>query len=126
MNKIVIGTAVAAGAIAVGAMGGTAHASTLRPDRCSMGVSIAHPHAGQYETLTVKTTAPRTGVQVRIQYKTTSHVWSILTGSAGRATHRFDVGRPTHGFPVRISGTVQSAPRGYATGATCGTSFIPA
>jgi hypothetical protein len=126
MNKIVIGTAVALGAVAAGATGGTAHASALRPDRCSMAVSIAHPHAGQYETLTVKTTAPRTTVQVRIQYKSTSHVWSIVTGSTGSGTHRFDVGRPKPGFPVRISGTVQSAPRGYATGATCSASFIPA
>ena len=103
-----------------------AHAATPRRDGCSLSVSIAHPHARQYETLTVKSTVARTRVQVKIRYKTVSHTWDFTTSSHRQATYRFNVGHPTKDYRVTLSGTVTSVPKGYQPGATCGTSFVPA
>ena len=122
-------SAALVGAIALTSIAGVgipAHAATLKRDGCSLGVSIAHPHAGQYETLTVKSTVARTRVQVKIRYKTVSHTWDITTGSNREGTYRFNVGHPTKGYRVTLSGDVINAPRGYQTGATCSTSFVPA
>jgi hypothetical protein len=117
------------GAIALSSIAGAsipAHAVMLKRDGCSLGVSIAHPHAGQYETLTVKSTVAGTRVQVKIRYKTVSHIWDITTGSNRQGTYRFGVGHPTRNYRVTLSGEVINAPRGYSTGATCSTSFVPA
>jgi hypothetical protein len=103
-----------------------AHAATPKRDGCSLSVSIAHPHARQYETLTVKSTVARTRVHVRIRYKTVSHTWDFTTSSNRQVTYRFDVGHPTVDYRVTLSGTVTSVPNGYKPGATCSTSFVPA
>jgi len=103
-----------------------AHAATVKRDGCSLGVSIAHPHARQYETLTVKSTVARTRVQVRIRYKTVSHTWDFTTSSNREVTYRFNVGHPTENYRVTLSGRVTSVPAGYQAGATCSTSFVPA
>jgi hypothetical protein len=102
-----------------------AQAATLKTDKCSLHVSIAHPHAGQVETLTVTSTAGKTAVQVKIHYKTVSHTWKYTTGVTPKTTGKFDVGDPTKGYTVKLDGTVTGAPRGYNTGATCSTSFVP-
>ena len=103
-----------------------AHAATAKRDGCSLGVSIAHPHARQYETLTVKSTVARTRVRVTIRYKTVAHTWDFTTSGNRQATYRFNVGHPTEDYRVTLSGRVTSVPKGYQPGATCGTSFVPA
>ena len=103
-----------------------AHAATLKRDGCSLGVSIAHPHASQYETLTVKSTVARTRVQVKIKYKTVSHIWDFTTASNRQSTYRFNVGHPTRNYRVTLSGEVINAPKGYQVKAACSTSFVPA
>lgn len=102
-----------------------AHAATLKRDGCSLAVSIAHPHASQYETLTVKSTVAKTRVQVKIKYKTVSHTWDFTTASNRQATYKFNVGHPTKNYRVTLSGKVINVPKGYQAGATCGTSFVP-
>jgi hypothetical protein len=106
-----------------------AQAATAKTDKCSVHVNIAHPHAGQTETLTVTSTTGKTTVQVRIKYKTVSHTWNIKTpGSPAkpRAAYSFGVGRPTKGYKVTLNGKVTVAPKGYKAGATCAASFVPA
>jgi hypothetical protein len=61
----------------------------------------------------------------RIHYKTVSHTWKLTTDSSKKAYHSFNVGRPTKHYRVTLNGTVIAAPRGYHTGATCNTSFVP-
>jgi hypothetical protein len=102
----------------------TSHAS-LKVDKCSVHVNIAHPVAGNTETLTVTSTAGKTTVQVKIRYKTVSHTWKFATPASTKTTYRFNVGHPTVGYKVTLAGTVIGAPKGYKTGATCATSFIP-
>jgi len=114
---------------AVGVLAGQAHAA-VRPaaakvDKCSVHVNIAHPVAGQTETLTVTSTAAETTVQVTIKYKTVTHVWKFKTPKSTKTTDRFGVGDPTKGYKVNLSGKVIAAPTGYKTGATCSTSFVP-
>jgi hypothetical protein len=113
----------------VAGLAGPAYAAagpaSLRADKCSLHVNIPHPVALQTETLTVTTTAPRTTVQVKIHYKTVSHTWRFTTPASTKTTFRFGVGHPTRGFRVTLAGTVIGAPRGYLTGATCSTSFVP-
>jgi hypothetical protein len=107
---------VAAGLASAGPVA-AAQAATLKTDKCSVHVNIAHPHAGQTETLTV------------IKYKTVSHTWNIKTpGSPAKpkAAYSFGVGRPTKGYKVTLNGKVTVAPKGYKAGATCSTSFVPA
>jgi hypothetical protein len=111
---------------AIAGVGIPSHAATLRADGCALSVSIAHPHARQYETLTVKSTVAKTRVQVKIKYKTTSHTWNITTASNRQGTYRFNVGNPTRNYRVTLAGKVINVPAGYRTGATCGTSFVPA
>ncbi|HUN33253.1 MAG TPA: hypothetical protein VMU95_14670 [Trebonia sp.] len=116
------------GAVALSSVAGVAipaHAGTLKGDGCALHVSIAHPHAGQYENLVVKSTVAKTRIQVKIKYKTVSHTWDFTTGSNRQTTYRFGVGDPTKNYQVTLSGKVISAPRGYATGAACNTSFVP-
>jgi hypothetical protein len=108
-----------------GAQASTLKADTLRADRCSLSVNIARPRAWNTETLRVASTAARTTVQVRIRYKTVSHTWPLTTAANGRTYHSFGVGRPTRNYRVTLAGTVIRAPRGYRTGATCYTSFVP-
>lgn len=125
-----LGTAALAAVIsltAAAALGGPASAASQAPraDRCSLHVSIPHPHARQTEKLTAVTTAGGTTVRVRIAYKTVSHVWRLKTSASRRAAHSFGVGRPTKGYEVTLKGTVTAAPRGYRTGAACATSFTP-
>jgi hypothetical protein len=118
----------AAGALSLSAVAGgsiPAHAAALKADGCSLHVSIPHPHARQVETLTVGTSVGKTRVQVKIKYKTTSHTWDITTAGNRKGTHRFNVGHPTKGYRVKLSGKVIAAPKGYKTGATCSTSFVP-
>jgi hypothetical protein len=124
---------VFAGAISVLAVAGLVTPATaaqrvagaLKADKCSLQVNIPHPHARQTETLTVTTTAAWTTVQVKIQYKTVSHNWKFETVGNKEAVHAFNVGHPTKGHRVTLNGKVTKAPRGYKTGATCGTSFVP-
>ncbi len=103
----------------------TAQASTLKVDKCSVHVNIAHPVAGQIETLTVTSTAPKTTVQVKIKYKTVSHTWKFTTPASTKTMYRFGVGDPTKNYRVTLSGTVTAAPKGDETGSTCSTSFVP-
>ena len=124
--------AVIAGVISVSAVGGLvgpAHAAarpaTAKADKCSVHVNIAHPVALQTETLTITSTAAETTAQVTIKYKTVTHVWKFKTPKSTKTTEKFGVGHPTIGYRVTISGKVIGAPAGYATGATCSTSFVP-
>lgn len=94
-------------------------------DKCSVHVNVAHPVARDYETLTVTSTAAKTTVRVKIKYKTVSHTWKITTAANKKATYQFNVGHPTKGYKVTLAGTVIAAPKGYKTGATCATSFVP-
>jgi hypothetical protein len=123
--------AVAAGVLSLGVAAGlaspayAAQPAAAKTDKCAVHVNIAHPHAGQTETLTVTSTAGKTTVQVKIYYKTVSHTWNIKTPAQPKATFSFGVGRPTKGYRVVLNGKVTGAPAGYKTGATCSTSFIP-
>jgi hypothetical protein len=110
---------------AYAAPGGTAQAAALKVDKCSLHVSIAHPVARDTETLTVTSTAGKTTVRVKIRYKTVSHTWNIVTAASTKATYRFGVGDPTKYYKVTLAGTVTAVPKGYRTGATCSTSFVP-
>jgi hypothetical protein len=125
-NVIITG---AASLCAAAALGGTASAAqqpaTLKADKCSLHVNIAHPHAGQRETLTVTSTAARTTVQVRIKYRTVSHTWRFVTPAGAKTTYQFGVGNPTKKYRVTLSGTVIAVPAHYKAGATCSTSFVP-
>jgi hypothetical protein len=119
---------VAAAALAgpaYAAPGTVAQAAALKADKCSLHVNIAHPVARDTETLTVDSTAGKSLVAVNIHYKTVSHTWNIRTAANGKATYSFGVGRPTKNYRVTLDGTVLVAPRGYRTGATCSTSFVP-
>lgn len=123
--------AFVAGAISVSAVVGLvspvygAQAATLKADKCSVHVNIAHPNAGQTETLTVTSTAPQTTVQVKIYYKTVTHTWKFKTPASNKTTYKFGVGNPTKKYTVKLNGTVTGAPKGYKAGATCSTSFVP-
>jgi hypothetical protein len=125
-------TAFGAGLISVSAVAGlvspvyAAQAATLKVDKCAVHVNIPHPHAGQRETLTVTSTAPKTTVQVKIKYKTVSHTWKFTTPASTKTTYQFGVGNPTKNYRVTLSGTVIAVPKGYKTGSTCSTSFVPA
>lgn len=122
---------VAAGVVSACAVAGLlspvygAQAATLKVDKCALHVNIAHPHAGQKETLAVTSTAPKTTVQVKIKYKTVSHTWKFTTPASTKTTYQFGVGRPTKNYRVTLAGTVTAVPRGYKAGATCSTSFVP-
>ena len=119
---------VAAAALAgpaYAAPGTATHTAALRADKCSLRVNIAHPVARDRETLTVASTAGKSLVAVHIRYKTVSHTWNIRTAANGKAYYGFGVGRPTKYYRVTLNGTVLVAPRGYRTGATCSTSFVP-
>ena len=102
-----------------------AHPATAKTDKCAVHVNIAHPVARDYETLTVTSTAGQTTVRVKIKYKTVSHNWTFKTPASKKTSYRFNVGHPTRGYRVTLAGTVTAAPRGYKTGATCSTSFVP-
>jgi hypothetical protein len=99
--------------------------AALKVDKCSVHVNIAHPVARDTETLTVTSTAGKTTVQVKIRYKTVSHTWKFATPASTKTTYQFNVGHPTVNYKVTLAGTVVGAPRGYRTGATCATSFVP-
>jgi hypothetical protein len=127
-----IKNAAIAGALSLGVAVGLAApayaaqpAAALKTDKCAVHVNIAHPRAGQTETLTVTSTAGKTTVQVKIAYKTVSHTWNIKTPAKPKTTYSFGVGRPTKGYTVKLAGKVTAAPKGYKTGATCSTSFLP-
>jgi len=100
--------------------------AALQVDKCSVHVNIAHPVARDTETLTVTSTVGRTTVQVKIRYKTVSHTWKFATPAKPKTTYQFNVGHPTVNYKVTLAGTVIGAPKGYKTGATCATSFVPA
>jgi hypothetical protein len=102
-----------------------AHPATAKADKCSVQVNIAHPVARDYETLTVTSTAGQTTVRVKIKYKTVSHTWTFKTPASKKTSYRFNVGHPTVGYRVTLAGTVTVAPKGYKSGATCSTSFVP-
>lgn len=130
MRNVIIagGVSLFAAALATpayAAPGGTAQAAALKVDKCSLHVSIAHPVARDTETLTVTSTVGKSLVAVNIHYKTVSHTWNIVTPTGGKTTYRFGVGHPTKYYRVTLAGTVLLAPRGYRTGATCSTSFVP-
>jgi hypothetical protein len=99
--------------------------AALKADGCAVHVNILHPHAGQTETLAVTSKVGKTTVQVTIRYKTVTHVWKFTTPASTKATFQFGVGRPTKNYRVNLAGKVIVAPRGYATGSTCATSFVP-
>jgi hypothetical protein len=122
---------IAAGVVSACAVAGLltpvygAQAATLKVDKCAVHVNIAHPHAGQKETLAVTSTAAGTTVQVTIKYKTVTHVWKFKTPKSTKATYQFGVGDPTKNYKVTLAGKVTAVPKGYKTGATCSTSFVP-
>ncbi len=131
-SKLKIKNVVVAGALSLGVAAGLAspayaapRPAALKTDKCAVHVNIAHPRAGQTETLTVTSTTGKTTVQVKIYYKTVSHTWNIKTPATPKATYSFGVGRPTKGYTVKLNGKVTAAPKGYKTGATCSTSFVP-
>jgi hypothetical protein len=126
-NVIVAGTIslVAAAGLASPAYAAPRAAASLSADKCSVHVNIAHPVARQWETLTVTSMAAKTTVQVKIKYKTVTHLWRFTTPSSTKTTYQFGVGRPTRNYRVTLAGTVITAPKGYKTGATCATSFVP-
>jgi len=122
--------AVPAGLIVIAGLTSPAYAApraadALKVDKCSLHVNIPHPTAGQRETLTAITTVGKTTVVVKIKYKTVSHNWTLKTAANKKATHAFGVGRPTPNYKVTLSGKVTAVPKGYKTGATCATSFVP-
>ena len=123
--------AVGAGLISASAVAGlvspvyAAQAATLKVDGCSVHVNIAHPHAGQRETLAVTSTVAGTSVQVTIKYKTVTHVWKFKTPKSTKTTFQFGVGDPTKNYKVTLAGKVTAVPKGYKAGATCSTSFVP-
>ena len=123
--------AIGAGVISVFAVAGlvspvyAAQAATLKVDGCSVHVNIAHPHAGQKETLAVTSTVAGTTVQVTIRYKTVTHVWKFKTPKSTKTTYQFGVGDPTKNYKVTLAGKVTAVPKGYKAGATCSTSFVP-
>lgn len=125
---------VTAGAISVAGLAGLASpafaaqataSATVKTDKCAVHVNIAHPHVLEYETLAVTSTAPKTKVQVHIYYKTVSHTWNFTTPASTKTTYQFNVGHPTKNYTVKITGKVTGAPKGYAAGAACSTSFVP-
>ena len=123
--------AVACGAISLVSVAGLASPALAAPapaaaktDKCSVHVNIAHPVAGDEETLTITSTTADTAVKVVIKYKTVSHTWRFNTGAAKKTAHEFGVGRPTVGYKVVLSGSVVEAPAGYKHG-TCTTDFVP-
>ena len=124
-------TAFGAGLISVSVVAGlvspvyAAQAATLKVDKCAVHVNIAHPHAGQKETLAVTSTAAGTTVQVTIKYKTVTHVWKFKTPKSTKTTYQFGVGDPTKNYKVTLAGKVTAVPKGYKAGATCSTSFVP-
>jgi hypothetical protein len=127
-----IKSALAAGLVSVSAVAGlvspayaAARPAAAKVDKCSVHVNIAHPHAGQKETLTVTSTAAGTTVQVTIRYKTVTHVWKFKTPKSTKTTYQFGVGNPTKNWKVTLAGKVTAGPAGYKTGATCNTSFVP-
>jgi hypothetical protein len=125
-NGIAAGiVSLAAAGLASPAYAATAPAVHRSADNCWLNVNVAHPAARDWETLTVGSAAPRTTVQVHIRYRTVSHTWDITTGRNGRAVYQFNVGHPTRNWRVTLAGTVVGAPRGYRTGETCVTSFVP-
>jgi hypothetical protein len=99
--------------------------AALKVDKCAVHVNIPHPKAGQTETLTVTSTAGKSSVQVKIFYKTVTHTWNFNTPASTKTTFKFGVGRPTKNYRVNLDGKVTVAPKGYKTGATCTTSFVP-
>jgi hypothetical protein len=123
---------IAAGVVSACAVAGLlspvygAQAATLKVDKCAVHVNIAHPHAGQKETLAVTSTAGGTTVQVTIKYKTVTHVWKFKTPASTKTTYQFGVGDPTKNYKVTLAGKVTAVPKGYKAGATCSTSFVPA
>jgi len=128
-NVVITGGVVlfgaALGSPAYAAPGGSAQAAALKADKCSLHVNIAHPVARDTETLTTTSTAGKTTVRVKIQYKTVSHTWNIVTAASTKATYKFGVGDPTKYYKVTLAGTVTAVPRGYKGGAACSTSFVP-
>jgi hypothetical protein len=126
-----LGNVLAAGTISLVAAAGLASPAVaatpaaLKADQCSVHVNIAHPVARDYETLTVTSTRARTAVQVKISYKTVTHIWKFITPASTKTTYQFNVGHPTPGYRVTLAGTVTGAPAGYKTGAGCSTSFVP-
>jgi hypothetical protein len=122
---------IAAGVVSACAVGGLltpvygAQAATLKVDKCAVHVNIAHPHAGQKETLAVTSTAAGTTVQVTIRYKTVTHVWKFRTPASTKTTYQFGVGDPTKNYKVTLAGKVTAVPKGYKAGSTCSTSFVP-
>jgi hypothetical protein len=125
--------AVGAGLISVSAVAGlvspayaAARPAAAKADKCSVRVNIPHPHARQTETLTVASTVAGTTVQVTIKYKTVTHVWKFKTPKGAKTAYKFGVGNPTKGYKVTLAGKVTAGPKGYATGSTCSTYFVPA
>lgn len=120
---------IAAGIVSVSAAVLASPASAApqaaKADKCSLHVSIAHPRAGQTETLAVTSSAAGTTVRVRISYKTVYHLWTFKTPVSTKVTYGFGVGRPTPGYKVTLAGTVIAVPEGYGAGATCSAGFIP-
>jgi hypothetical protein len=97
----------------------------LRSNGCTLSVTDRHPYPREWETLTVQTDAGRSVVDVQINYRTVSHLWTIITNKYGVGNHTFNVGHPTRRYRVTLFGKVVRSPRGYRTGATCYTSFTP-
>jgi hypothetical protein len=62
---------------------------------------------------------------MEIKYKTVSHTWKFTTPASTKTTYKFGVGGPTKNYRVTLSGTVIAVPKGYKTGSTCSTSFVP-
>ncbi|HVT66994.1 MAG TPA: hypothetical protein VHF26_04535 [Trebonia sp.] len=95
-------------------------------DHCALAVNIARPHAGQVETLTVKSTVPGTTVRVAVRGDAAASARYVTTPASRTATEVIRVGvrgrlAPT---PVTVVGTVVRAPWGFRAGDTCATTFV--
>jgi hypothetical protein len=65
----------------------------------------------------VHTTASAS-VTLQVHYKTTTHPFTGVADSTGTASITFSIGRPTPGYPVRVTVSTSS-------GQTCTTHFTP-
>ena len=101
-------------------------ALTLKADACALSVGASHPKDYTYEHVYVHTSAGYTHVKLTFHYKTTTPSVTVETGRRGYDTYSRYISGATPGYRVSVTGKVTAAPRGYATGATCSTSFTPA
>jgi hypothetical protein len=103
-----------------------AQASTLKADACSIWVGVSHPKDYTHEVIYMRTGRGYTHVKLTFHYRTTTPSVTVETGARGNEAYSRYISGATPGYRVNVNGKVTAAPKGYRTGATCSTSFIPA